>query len=152
MRQPLVIIWPLISPSSAAPSAMSGKSESSTDFSLTSAALIFRRLARSFRAFSTAESLLMAIRDSNVPPGFFVPAIHFEPEIGYGQLLTGDLRSDFVVALLPRSPPSLHARYVRRVLPHEIRVPVRFRSLHQPNHLPIRLTRLLNLSTVNFPT
>src|SRR6185295_11504170 len=102
MRQPLVIIWPLISPSSAAPSAMSGKSESSTDFSLTSAALIFRRRARSFLAFSTAESLLMAIRDSNVPLGFFVPAInayHFEPENVNGQLESRGLQSG--VALTP---------------------------------------------------
>ena len=68
---------------------MSGKSESSTDFSLTSSALIFRRLARSFRAFSTAEFLSIAIRNSNVPLGIFVPAIsgfHFEPEIRYGQM------------------------------------------------------------------
>src|SRR5215213_1051816 len=101
MRQPFVIIWPLISPSSAAPSAMSGKSESSTDFSLTSAALMFRRLARSFRAFSTAESLLIAIRGSNDPLGFFVPinACYFVPQIAYGQLLTVDRRSD--AALIP---------------------------------------------------
>src|SRR5829696_5897287 len=97
MRQPRVIIWPLISPSSAAPSAMSGKSESSTDFSLTSAALMFRRLARSFRAFSTAESLLFGIRDSNDPFGFFVPAIsdyHFEPANGYGQLRSAFIREN----------------------------------------------------------
>src|SRR5262247_2897404 len=61
MRQPDVIIWPLISPSSGAPSDMSGKSESSTDRCLTSEASIFSRLARSLRAFSTAPSLLFAM-------------------------------------------------------------------------------------------
>src|SRR4029078_4128414 len=68
MRQPFVIIWPLISPSSGAPSAMSGKSASSTDCSWMSAALMFRRLAKSFRALSTASFLLVAITEFQTTP------------------------------------------------------------------------------------
>src|ERR1041385_3035828 len=88
MRQPRVIICPLISPDSGAPSAMSGKSASSTERSLTSAASIFRRFARSRRAFSTASFLLFAITKFQTTPWhalFRDERVYFEPKTGLPQ-------------------------------------------------------------------
>src|SRR5215204_2359776 len=87
MRQPRVIIWPLISPSSAAPSDRSGKSESSTELSLTSAASIFNRFAKSFRAFSIAPCLSIDIMKTQTTP--LDSLFHFEAKTGFTQRRKG---------------------------------------------------------------
>src|SRR3954469_24342355 len=62
MRQPEVIIMPLISPPAGAPSAVFGKSASSTDSSVTSPSDVPSLAAKSARERATAVSLLYAIR------------------------------------------------------------------------------------------
>src|SRR5215208_2477603 len=90
MRQPRVIIWPLISPSSAAPSDRSGKSASSTELSLTSAASIFNRFAKSFRAFSMAPCLSIDIMKTQTTPSDSL--FHFEAKTGFTQRRKGETR------------------------------------------------------------